>query len=184
MTSSLFSEHYLLDAADSLLTDAGFTTRRGVFSSAMAPCLLAEDEFFVVVVIASPTLEETRRVESFAAAELLERVLNVGVGAKRWDAYLVLLAEEVVDDVEHGREVVELQYNTRGVRRLVATGVSDRDSLARALRPFLPLPQPAPGGLSDALSDLTEQLVVNGIDRAHAARYVSAFDQTASLDDV
>jgi hypothetical protein len=184
MTTSLFSDNPLLNDAESVLIDAGFSTRRGVFASADAPCLFAEDEFFVVAVVASRTLEEARRIESFAAAELLEQVGPARVGAKRWDAYLVLLAEEVIDDVEQGRDLVELQYNTRGVRRLVATGVGDRDSLTIALRPFLPLPQPVPGGLSDALSDLTDQLVINGVDRENAARYVGAFEQSGSLDDV
>lgn len=184
MTSSLFSDSHLLNTAEGVLTEAGFSTRRGVFSSADAPCLLAEDEFFIVAIVASQTLKEARRVESFAAAELLDHVAEARVGAKRWDAYLVLLAEEVIDEVEQGRDLVELQYNTRGVRRLVATGVSDRDSLMVALRPFLPLPQPVPGGLSDALSDLTDQLVINGVDREQAARYVGAFDQRGSLDDI
>jgi hypothetical protein len=114
----------------------------------------------------------------------VERIATPSVGAKKWDAYLVLLAEEIIDDPVQTRQLVELQYNTRGVRRLVATGVSDRASIAYVLRPFLPLPRPVPGGLSDSLSGLTDQLVLNGIERDKAERYVAAFAQTGNLDDV
>lgn len=106
------------------------------------------------------------------------------MGAKRWDAYLVVLSEELVDDPDEARQLVELQYDMRGVRRLVATGVTDRALVVEALRPFLPLPRPIPGGLSDALTDMVDQLTLNGIEQARAERYVAAFGETGNLDDV
>jgi hypothetical protein len=184
MSADAFRQNLLLDEADAVMREVGFSTQFGVFSSADTPWLLAEDEFFLVAVIASGTLEAAQRAESFAAAELLDRLDARNVGAKRWDAYMVLLLEESVDDAERTREVAELQYNTRGVRRLVAAGVTDRESLAVALRPFLPLPRPEPGGLSDALADMADQLTLNGVDPEKSPRYVAVFAQTGSLDDV
>jgi hypothetical protein len=184
MTESLFSDNRLLDLAEAVLTEAGFATRRAFVASADAPWLLAEDQLFVIAVIATKTLADARRLESYAATELLQRIATPVVGAKKWDAYLVLLAEQIVDDPLETRQLVELQYNTRGVRRLVASGVSDRASIAPVLRPFLPLPRPVPGGLSDSLTGLAEQLVLNGIERDKAERYVAAFAQTGNLDDV
>ncbi len=184
MTTSVFSDDPLLSDAEAALTDANFATRREYISEAEAPWLLAEDQFFMIAIVASRTLAEVKRLEAFAAAELLRRVTTPAVGAKRWDAYLVMLTEEIVDDPVETRQLVELQYDTRGVRRLVATGVTDRTLLADALRPFLPLPRPVAGGLSDGLTDMREQLAVNGIERDKADRYVATFAETGTLDDV
>ena len=182
--TSVFSESPLLADAEAILVESSFTAKREYISAASALWLLAENEFFVVGVIATRLLEDAQRIEPFAAAELLSRVTDPGVGAKRWDAYVVLLAEEVIDDPQVTRELVELQYDTRGVRRLVATGVTERDLVARALRPFLPLPEPHPGGLSDAFGDLADQLELNGIEQSKARRYVATFAETGALDGV
>jgi hypothetical protein len=183
--SSPLPESHLLGSADAILRDAGFITRRTILAGSSAPCLFAEDAFFVIAVVAARRLSDATRLESFAAADLLERLAASPFGGKRWDAYVVVLSEETLPaDSEHARNLVDLQYNTRGVRRLIAMGVSDVASLSSALRPFLPLPDPAPGGLSDALEDLTEQLVVNGIDRDLAERYIAAFRDTGTLDDL
>jgi hypothetical protein len=184
MSSAAFTDNVLLQDADKLLREAGFSTRRSVFAGGEVPCLLAEDRFFFVALIASKTLDEVRRAESFAANELLERLASGAAGAKRWDAYLVLLAQEAIETPGQTREVVDLQYNTRGVRRLVATGVTDRESLTAALRPFLPLPPTSPSGLGDALDELVDELILNGVPAETAPRYVAAFAQTGNLDDL
>lgn len=184
MTSAIFSESPLLRDAEAILGDAGFETRHEAIPEAASPWLLAENEFFVIAVVAAATLAEARRIEAFAAAELLRRVSSLDVGGKRWDAYLVILCEELVSDPDATRQLVALQYDMRGVRRLVATGVTDRGPVVEALRPFLPLPPPMPGGLSDAFSALVDQLVLNGVEREKADRYVSVFAETGGLDEV
>lgn len=184
MTSEIFSESPLLRDAEAVLGDMGFETRHEAIPDAAAAWLLAENEFFVIAVVTAPTLSEARRIEAFAAAELVRRVSSLDLGGKRWDAYLVILCEELVSDPDETRELVALQYDMRGIRRLVATGVTDRGPVADALRPFLPLPPAMPGGLSDASSALVDQLALNGIERDKAEQYVAVFAETGGLDEV
>jgi hypothetical protein len=175
----------LLDTAAKLLRSAGFSIRQDYLTSAGAPWLLAEDEFFIVAITAADSFKRIREVEAFAATELIELLEKSEVGGKRWDAYLVLLSEDAPEDPDQRRQLIELQYNTRAVRRLVSLGVTeDPQVIARALRPFLPLPTSTEDGLPDAFAELAQQLVVNGIEREKAERYVAAFSETGSLDDV
>lgn len=184
MTNLAFSDSPLLRDAEEILSGAGFLTRHEYIAEVTTPWLLAENEFFVVAVVAAATLPDAEHVEAFAAAELLNRVSTVDVGGKRWDAYLVILCEELVSDPAATRRLVELQYDMRGIRRLVATGVTDSGPVADALRPFLPLPPPMPGGLADAFAALVDQLTLNGIEQAKAELYVTAYAESGSLDDV
>lgn len=55
MTTSLFSDSPLLSDAESVLGDAAFGTRREYIEDAEAPWLLAENQFFVVAVVATHT---------------------------------------------------------------------------------------------------------------------------------
>jgi len=100
MTSTIFSESPLLRDAETVLTGAGFVTRQEYIAEATTPWLLAENEFFVIAVAVAPALTDAERIETFAAAELLGRVSARDVGGKRWDAYLVILCEELVTDPE------------------------------------------------------------------------------------
>jgi hypothetical protein len=178
------SDYPLLADAESVLAGASFAMRREWLADEDTPWLLAENEFFLIAAVATDTLEDAYRAEAFGAAELLNRISATRVGAKRWDAYLVILAKELVDDPASTRQLAEMQYDTRGVRRLVATGIVDLATVTQALRPFLPLPEPVAGGLSDALADLRDQLSLNGIAESNAERYVAAFSETGDLDDV
>lgn len=184
MTGVVFSESPLLRDAETVLIGAGFLTRREYISEATTPWLLAENKFFIIAIVVAPTLTDAERIESFAAAELLKRVSERDVGGKRWDAYLVILCEELVSDPEATRRLVKLQYEMRGVRRLVATGVTDSGPVRESLRPFLPLPPPMPGGVADAFSALIDQLTLNGIDQTKAELYVTAYAERGDLDEV
>jgi hypothetical protein len=182
--SNPFSSNILLQDAEALLKEAGFSTSRSELAGGELPSLVAEDKFFVVAVVAAATLDDARRGEPSAVSGLLQRLAVAEAGAKRWDAYVVLLTAEPIETPEQTRDVVDLQYNTRGVRRIVATGVSDRDSVAVALRPFLPLPETSAGGLGNALDELVDQLILNGVPADAAPRYVAAFAKQGTLDDV
>lgn len=178
---------------EGLLTQAGTVLRANGFSvtaehlvEADSGWVLAENELFIVAVVAGSDLLELRRLESFAVPELIDRLKRAeGVGGKRWDAYLVLLGRRAGDASDEARHLVAIEYNTRGVRRLVAVGVEPTEESVRGvLRPFMPLPPPTPGGLADALQDLAEQLTLNGVEPDDAHRMVAAFQDTGHLSDV
>ncbi len=176
----------LLSTASSVLRQNGFAVMAEHLHEADSGWVLAESDLFIVAVVAGPDLDELRRLESFAAPELINRLIHTeGVGGKRWDAYLVLLARRAGDAADEAPELVAIEYNTRGVRRLVAVGVdATEENVRRVLRPFMPLPPPTPGGLADAFQDLTEQLAVNGVDADDARRMVAAFQDRGHLNDV
>jgi hypothetical protein len=178
-----FVENFLLDETNAILGEAGFATRRSVLASAGVPWLLAEDQFFVIAVVVTPSLVDAMRVESFAVPELLAQVAGGELGAKKWDTYLVMLTEELADEDADARRVTDIQYNTRGVRRLLGVGASDRESLRAVLRPFLPLPHIRQGAMADALAGMADQLALNGVDRVEAERAIAQFIVRGDLGD-
>ena len=165
----------LLDEARQLLERVGFTVNKAELSPARLPWLLAENDLFAVGIAAARTLEDLLKLEAYATFALSDRIKEAG--AKRWDAYLVLLASE--DREARGRrEVRNLQYDTHMFRRVVNLGVSaDEESVRRALRPFLPLPSPSEQMLPPALSDLVDELVLQGIDRNQALEAVHDYQE-------
>jgi hypothetical protein len=173
----------LLDAAAAVLEGSGFRVLRAVLPPGR-PWLLAENDFFAIGILTGSSLHELTVTESLATEAVLKRLGGVEGGAKRWDAYLVLLTSESSREA-NDRERVGLVYNTRGLRRIVGQGLSpSEESVARVLTLFLPLSDPLESSLGDVGSELAEALAVNGIDQTRAERYVSAYLSRGSLDNV
>ena len=174
----------LLALAHRVLRQRGFRTREGVLRDlGDTPWLLAESDEFVVAVVAGRSLLDLELLETHAAPELGELLASGDLGAKRWDAYLVLMASG--DSGARGnREVVDLQYNTRALRRIVALGVSaDEDAVLGVLSTFMPLPEPRAGGLTSAFDELIDQLVINGIEHERAEAAVEEYRREAHTND-
>lgn len=176
----------LLAVARNVLRQNNFDVRAEALSGAATGWLLAESELFIVAVAAARNLEELRTVEAFAAPELLGRLSSAqDIGGKRWDAYLVLISSLGSEGAGDARQLVDMEYDTRGVRRLVAVAVQPTDEdLRRVLRPFIALPAPPAAGIADAFADLQEQLIVNGVQEDEARRVVTTFSERGHLDDV
>lgn len=144
--------------------------------------LLAENRYFVLCVGSADSAELLIELESFAATQLAKRIAGSPLGAKKWDAYLVLMtAEAAAPDLMSALH--ELNHNTAGFRRLARANV--RPSLVgieSVLRPFLPLPELAPRVLvTDPLQELESELVRQGIEASEALRVVSTFRSTGSI---
>lgn len=176
----------LLAAAGSVLRQHQFDVQQEALHGSGASWLLAESELFIIAVAAAEDLKDLLEVESFAAPELVGRLRAAeGLGGKRWDAYLVLIASLQADTAEDARQLADTEYNTREVRRLVSVAVEPtEDDIRRVLRPFIGLPAPTPGGASDTFSELEQQLVVNGFDTVEAHKIVAAFQEKGHLGDV
>jgi hypothetical protein len=179
----------LLQAAERVLVQAGFAVRIELLEGSDQPWLLGENELFALGAIAGDTLEELEPIESTATQVLLRRLGGLEGGAKRWDAYLVLLTSQRWSTVD-SRDRADVVYNTRGIRRLIGaelTPAEDADIdevVAHALKPFLPLRDPLGAGLDDLDQALVAALVLNGVDPQAAPRYVAAYRTRGSLDDV
>lgn len=151
------------------------------------PLLLAENRYFVIGVVATPTIRELLLAESLGEVLLTDRMKAGDPGPKRWDAYLVLLTQErSPDNSETTRQLFGINYDTSGVRRIAHSGVAPTVAAVReALTPFVaPVELEDQGIASDAFNTLTEALAARGIERQLADRAVSGFRQGADLDDI
>lgn len=189
MTAGAASREALLEAAERVLERAGFAVRIELLEGSDRSWLLAENELFALGAIAGDTLKELEPVESTATQALLSRLGGLDGGAKRWDAYLVLLTPQRWSTID-SRDRVELVYDTRGVRRLIGAELiadEDRDvedAVASALNSFVPLGDPLGARLDDLPEALVAALIVNGVNPDVAPRYVAAYLARGSLDDV
>lgn len=189
MTSGAANREALLEAAERVLSRVGFTVRIASLEDSDRSWLLAENELFALGAIADDTLDELEAIESIATQSLLSRLGGLDGGAKRWDAYLVLLTPQRWNTVD-SRTRVELVYNTRGIRRLIGAELVPDETgdvegaVARVLSPFLPLGEPLESGLDDLDQALVGALIVNGVDGDKAPRYVAAYRARGSIDDV
>lgn len=184
METDLRYDPALLALAQRVLKRHGFRIWEGLLRDlGDTPWVLAESDDFVLAVVAGRSLSDLELLESHAAPELGEMLTSGDLGPKRWDAYLVLMASG--DSGARGkREVVDLQYNTRALRRIVALGVSaDEDAVLGVLSTFMPLPDPPAGGLTSAFDELIDQLVINGIERERAEASVQEYRREAPTND-
>jgi hypothetical protein len=195
--TTLAFDNELLELSRIVLERAGFTTEALVLSpseggdqQSLLPAtrlLIAHDRFFIVAVGAAPSLDELMALEPQAVEELSRRVAVSTLGAKQWDLYLVLLANQLApDDGRTSSELVTINYNTRLVRRIAHAGVlATVEAIERVLRPFLPLPQTRDSAvLEDALLLLERELPLHGVDEGLAGRAIAAFRDSGSLSSV
>jgi hypothetical protein len=94
-----------------------------------ATWLLAESDFFVLGIAAGLELDDLLLLEGYVVEALGRLLQDNGLGAKRWDSYVVLLSTTGAE--ERGRpDVVRIQHNTRSIRRIVALGTAALPALA------------------------------------------------------
>jgi hypothetical protein len=116
----------LLVTASEVLAGADFNVLIEPLAGSEHQWLLAENNYFAIAALAGASWRELRKSESIASEQPLERLGGLEGGAKRWDAYLVLLTTERWSGVDD-RERSDFVNNTRGVRRLIgAQLVPDR----------------------------------------------------------
>jgi hypothetical protein len=149
--------------------------------------LLAENEYFIVAVVASHTIQDLRDSQGFAEGILAARLDAEALGPKKWDVYLVLLTQEVAaEDDTITRELYAINYDTTRLRRVAHTGVSaTQESVSRALAPFIAPVQTRGGAIhKEPMDSLFAALNERGVDPDLASRAIAAFEQGAALDDV
>jgi len=181
----LGSDPELLAYATSILTEEGYAVE-GVQSGPLT-LVLAENAYFLVAIVATPTIGQLMTAESFAEAALADRLSNAEIGAKKWDAYLVLLTQELSPETEAiTRGLFEINYDTSRLRRLAHAGVDPSlDSVRAALAPFVPpIELDDPAITDNPFQTLINALASNGVDRAMAQRAVDAFEQGVPLANV
>lgn len=175
----------LLAHAASVLLAEGFTATTEFISDGGFEWVIAESDLFVVAVVDIDDFDQVEQLESAAVQELAQRLRHSGVGAKRWDTYLVLLSATRPTDAEDVASLDAIERDTRGVRRLASVGTDPTDeAVERALRPFIAMQTSGSKMLSDPFDELEAQLAMHGVSPETAARTVGNFRQRGTLDDV
>ncbi len=149
--------------------------------------LLAENAYFLVGVVTTPTLAQLLLAEGLVEGALSDRLSAGDAGPKVWDAYLVLLTQERSPETALvTKGLFEINYDTARLRRIAHAGVDlNKDAVMAVLAPFV-----APAELENPL--ITEnpfQLMIrvlasHGIEKQLAQRAVDAFEQGVPLGNV
>ena len=104
---------------------------------------------------------------------------------KAWEGYLVLLTTAPITAADRNN-VVDIQYDTSRVRKLVVTGaeLETLDDVRVALLPLLPLDVGTPATSQSGLLDqLPEMLAGEGVSAEAVRVVVDAFTENASMLD-
>lgn len=176
----------LLRTAEAVLLEEHYQVRHVDVDGEVGQFLLAENEFFILGLVATSSLHDLLVVHPLASKRLLELIDASQLGAKRWDVYLVLLTEERVPlDSPAYRSLKEINYDTMGLRRIARAGVgSGADDIQTALRSFLPLPRSRQSEvLVDALRQLELELPSQGVREEDASRAIAHFRSVRTLAD-
>ncbi|MGC5172100.1 hypothetical protein ACLQ2Q_15770 [Microbacterium sp. DT81.1] len=182
--ATAFSDTDLLQLARDVLLDAGFALEE---IDGEPRIILAENRFFLVAIAATATIEQLLMAESLTESILALRLSENDVGAKMWDAYVVLLTQErSLENESTARALYQINYDTSRVRRIAHDAVFPTIAGVRAaLAPFVaPREIAEPSVTTDPLVLLREELKNRGVSEDLASRAVSAFDQGASLADI
>jgi hypothetical protein len=173
----------LLDAGRALLEARGFTTRPGIVPSTDTAWLLAENDYFVIALVAVDEFATLVDLEPEAGLALMQLLRQAPPSAKTWDAYLVLMSATDASSPEDATAAIDIEHSLRGLRRVVVTGVLDGADVVDALQPFLPLPPIGDGLTRGVLEDLQAELVTNGIPSEVAALRIQQFQAQGALND-
>jgi len=175
----------LIAAATKTLQDGGYrqiTARFPDWNNQTAR--LFEDKYSIVGLVVFETCGELLRTWTDLQGSLVN-VISHHVGreeSKAWDGYLVLLSPGIAPSEDNGIEAI--RYDTRRVRKLVATGDDLRGltEVERVLRPLLPFAVgSASVGQGTALDLLPKLLSAHNIPEETTKALVEAFRKQASL---
>lgn len=186
MTEPTFtrSDPDLFALAREVLNEEGYALQ--VVNEDGLDVLFAENPYFIVAVTTAPTIDELILAEGRAEQVLHSRLRSADIGAKVWDAYLVLLTQErLVDGGEATRHLFSINYDTTAIRRIAQSDVSPTLRRVRlALTPFVaPIELDDPAIVMDAFAAFVEALVERGVDPQVATRAVTAFRQGGRIAD-
>ena len=185
MSEGMFrTDKDVLSIAQRIFPQAGYATESlDVQGNSI---LLAENAYSIVAFAAPATIDDLVLAETLVEEILCSRIESVDVGPKYWDSYIVLLTREPPTERGDGLlPLFNINYDTRGVRRIARVGVeaSERE-VRRALTPFVEPARRVDGELGlDPLEAMPGALARHGIDPSIASRSVEIFRQGGRLVD-
>lgn len=184
-TSRFRTDADVFAIAQRILPEASYVTE--VNTDGEESILLAENAYSIIGLAATATINDLYMAEPLVEALLQTRLDGVDIGAKLWDAYIVLLTREVAGETAMSLgHLFSINYDTRGYRRLARIGVDPTiRGVRNALGPFVaPVKLEDVSLLESPLTAMSEALVKHGIDGLLAGRAIEIFQQGGDLDDV
>ena len=150
------------------------------------PMLLAENNYFMAAATAVATVQDLPLAEGYLIARLSQATSSATAGPKRWDAYALMLTQQVSTGEEfESSRLFEIAYDTSTARRILQAGVKpDLASVRRAIVPFIRPPALVLGELvADPLEQLLAQLIGRGASPEVATRAVEVYRSGGNLTD-
>ena len=187
MTRTSFSsrsDKAILSISKTILSEQGFQVES---MNDDIELIIAENNNFLVVVAALNTISNLILAEPVAIEAFSKRIASVTLGSKKWDTYLVMLTQEKsAEDDGITRDLYAINHDTSRIRRIAHTGVEPTtESVRNSLSLFIePVTTASTVLHTDALKELLNTLITDGVDEQLAQRAIAAFEQGASLDDV
>lgn len=176
------TEPLLLGPASLLLQGYGYSTQHIAIDTALT-MVLAENAYFALGIVEFGDAMSLPEVESRAVSDVATRLSGDG-GAKRWDVYVVLMTRAAVEGDSMPESIAAIIYNTHFVRRVVRWSVQPEPaSLARALRPFLPLTSAEAGGETGPLNRLVARLPLFGVTAEEAEQAIAEWRAMGRSND-
>ena len=182
--SDPFIRHPLLSLAALILKENKFVLQGIEELPSGDQILVAENPYFILCLAAADDASTIVPLESLVATHLARLLVRTALGAKKWDAYIVVLTtQKLSGDPEETARLYNLNHNTSSFRRILRTGVrAELADVESALRPFLPLPKLDEPLLSrDALDELKEELPKHGVDATEASKMIDDFRGVGSI---
>jgi hypothetical protein len=128
----------LLAQIQATLKGAGYSTWLTEFETLPVICFEDEVIFGFVSIFSKPNdlITRWRPTETSILRRFASNIR--GAGEKAWNVYSVFLCSEAASDTE-AREIRWIEENLERTRKLTANGVVNREDVAIALLPLLPL---------------------------------------------
>ena len=170
--------------ARNVLSEAGFAQEEVKLQDTAV--LLAENEYCIVALAATPTMDDLVAAEPHLEAYLNKGVGGADIGPKIWDIYVVLLTQEKPSEQGSGLlPLFEINYDTRGFRRMARVGIeATTQGVRNALIPFVPPVKLEDKEITTApLVALSDELISRGIEESVATRAVEIYQTGGQLDD-
>ena len=174
----------LFALARSVLSEAGFAQEEVKLQDTAV--LLAENEYCIVALAATPTMDDLVAAESYVEAFLHKGIESADIGPKLWDIYVVLLTQERPSEQGNGlRPLFKINYDTHSFRRMARVGIEATiQGVRNALIPFVEPVRLEDGELATApLEVLSAELISFGVDESVATRAVEIYQRGGQLDD-
>ena len=174
----------LFALARTVLSEAGFAQEKVKLQDTAV--LLAENEYCIVALAATPTMDDLVAAEPHLEAYLRKGVEDADIGPKLWDVYVVLLTQEKPSEQGSGLlPLFTINYDTRGFRRIARVGIeATTQGVRNALISFVEPVKLENRELTTApLVALSDELISYGIEESVATRAVEIYQTGGQLDD-